>query len=119
VHEFTMPSRRQTRRPDVRLHRGRVSAERQVILHGLPVTRAGRMVGDLLNDQVEPNIVAQITAEVVDRVLDYPSDIADGLAPYAARFGHPAGDGVALLDHLLQIAGRRNREVILAEARGA
>ncbi|MEO5919212.1 MAG: type IV toxin-antitoxin system AbiEi family antitoxin domain-containing protein [Candidatus Limnocylindrales bacterium] len=119
AHEFTLPSRRQTRRADVRVHRGRVPPEQRVILGGLPATRAGRMIGDLLADHVDPDAVARITAEVLERVLDYPHVVAASLAPHAHRFGAPRGDGLALLDELLWRAGSREREVLLAEVRGA
>ncbi len=87
VHEFTLATRRQTRRPDVRLHRADVPAEHRTVLRGLPVTRAGWMIGDLLADHVDPEGVARITAEVVDGALDPPSVIAERIAPFAARFG--------------------------------
>lgn len=119
VHEFTVPRRRQTRRGDVRIHRGRVPSARRIVLGGLPATRAGRMIGDLLVDHVDPDGVAQISAEVLERGLDYPRDVADALAPYAHRFGCRRGDGLALLDELLRRAGSRERGVLLAEARGA
>lgn len=109
VHEFTMPRRRQTRRADVRIHRGRIADEQRLLLHGLPVTRAGRMIGDLLGDHVDPDSVAQITVEVLDRVLDHPGIVADCVGPYAGRFGFGRGDGVALLDDLLGRAGQRER----------
>ncbi len=117
VHEFTLPHRRQTRRQDVRLHRGRVPPERRILLGGLPTTRAAWMIGQLLADHVDPDAVAQITREVLDRVLDYPSVVAEALAPYAHRFGYPRGDGTALLDDLLRRAGSGTREALLAEAR--
>lgn len=104
VHEFTLPRRRQTRRRGVRLHRGHVPAKHRVVLHGLPVTRAGWMVGDLLEDHVDPETVARITAEVIDRVLDYPAVIAERVAPFAARFDFPRGDGLGVLDQLLTLA---------------
>lgn len=109
VHEFTMPSRRQTRRADVRIHRDRIADEQRLLLHGLPVTRAGRMIGDLLGDHVDPDSVAQITVEVLDRVLDHRGVVAECLGPYAGRFGFARGDGVALLDDLLRRAGQHDR----------
>jgi hypothetical protein len=118
VHEFTLPVRRQTRRTDVRLHRGTVPSKDRIVLGGLPTTRAGRMVGDLLADHVDPNAVAQVTVEVLERMLDYPRAVVDDLAPYSTRFGFAAGDGVGLLDHLLQLAGSRDRDRFLAEAAG-
>lgn len=117
VHEFTIPHRRQTRRPDVRLHRGRVPTERRILLSGLPATRAGWMIGQLLADHVDPDAVAQITREALERVLEYPSDVAVSLAPYAQRFGYPRGDGVALLDEFLRRSGARERQALVAETR--
>ena len=87
------------------------------MLRGLPVTRAGWMIGDLLADHVDPESVARITAEVVDRVLDYPSVVAERIGPFAARFGLPPGDGIALLDEFLTLAGYRDREAMIREAR--
>ncbi len=118
VHEFTLPARRQTRRSDVRLHRGQVPEAQRLLLHGLPTTRAGRMIADLLADHVEPASVAQITAEVVRRVLDYPATIAECIAPSAARFGFRRDDGVALLEHLLTLADYSDRAEMVALARG-
>lgn len=103
VHEFTFPVRRQTRRPDVRLHRGRVPGEHRVILQGLPVTRAGWMIGDLLADHVDPETVARITADVIDRGFDHPAVVAERVAPFPARFGVPQRDGLGLLDQLLTL----------------
>jgi hypothetical protein len=116
VHEFTLPVRRQTERSDVRLHRGLVPGRDRILLHGLPTTRAGRMVRDLLADHVDPNQVAQITAEVVDHVFDYPRVIAENIAPFAARFGYRKGDGVGLLDHLLTLAHYKDKGEMLAMA---
>ena len=105
VHEFTLTQRRQTRRADVRLHRGRVPDEHRMVLSGLPVTRAGWMIGDLLADHVDPESVARIAAEAIDRKLDPPSVVAERIAPFAARFGFPRADGAGLLDVLLALAG--------------
>lgn len=118
THEFTLSHRRQTRRPDVRIHRGRVPPERRILLGGLPTARAGWIIGQLLADHVDPDAVAQITREVLDRVLDYPREVADALAPYAQRFGFPRGDGVALLDEFLRRVGTPNRGSLIVEARG-
>jgi hypothetical protein len=119
VHEYTLPARRQTRRSDVRLHRGQVPAAHRVILHGLPVTRAGWMIGDLLADHIDPETVARITAEVIDKVLDYAPVIAERVAPFATRFGLSRGDGLGVLGQLLTLADYDNRESIIDQARAA
>jgi Transcriptional regulator, AbiEi antitoxin len=116
VHEFTIPHRRQTRRPDVRLHRGRVPPEQRILVAGLPTTRAGWMIGQLLADHIDPDAVAQIAREVLEGVLDYPGHVAESLAPYAQRFGYRRGDGIALLDEFLRRAGAPERQLLVAEA---
>lgn len=118
IHEFTSPRRRQTRRPDLRVHRGIVPDQDRVVLRGLPVTRAGRMIADMLADHVEPSAVARITVEVIDGIHDYPRAVADKIAPFAAAFGLKPGDGVALLDRFLDLGGgQRRHEVNLVETR--
>lgn len=117
VHEFTIPVRRQTRRRDIRIHRGTVEDSDRLLLHGLPATRAGRMIADLLTDHVDPAAVAQIVDEVLTHVYDYPGTIAEKVAPFAVRFGLRAGDGIGLLDHMLRLSGNVQREGLLEEAR--
>lgn len=74
VHEFTLPARRQTRRADVRLHRGRVPHEHRTVLGGLPVTRAGWMIGDLLADHVDPERRANRSRDDRPQARPPPSD---------------------------------------------
>ncbi|MBV9324701.1 MAG: type IV toxin-antitoxin system AbiEi family antitoxin domain-containing protein [Chloroflexi bacterium] len=119
IHEFTLPKRQQTRRSDVRLHRGRIPDNEVTILHGLPTTRAGRLIGDLVADNVEPGAVAQIAAEQLDRTYDSPTDVANILAPHAQRFGFRKGDGVGLMNYLLGLVEYRNRDLVVGEARSA
>lgn len=119
IHEFILPTRHQTRRTDVRIHRGNVVDQQRILLAGLPATRGARMIGDLIGDHVEPSSVARITAEIIDRGLDHQSDVAECIAPYANRFGFRLGDGVALLDYLLTLAGySKNRDGIGSAALG-
>ena len=106
VHEFTLPTRKQTRRTDVRLHRGDVAPGDWQIVRGLPAARPGRVLADLVADGVDLDTVARMTAEVADRSLDYPDAVAAHLGPYAKRFGFAQGDGHALYEYLLALAGR-------------
>lgn len=109
VHEFTLHARRQSRRPDVRIHRRIVPADDRTVLRGLPVTSAGRMIADLLADHVEPSAVAEITAQVIERGLNDPATIAEQIAPFASRFRFRREDGEALLEHLRVLAGHKDR----------
>ncbi len=106
VHEFTMPRRRQTRRPDMRLHRGRVPTNDWAVLGGLPVTTPARIISDLLGDHVALGRVAPIVAKVIDRGYDSPSSIAEHIAPFASQFRLRRGDGAARPQKLLTTARR-------------
>ena len=117
VHEFTIPMRRQTRRPDVRIHHGTVPQDRRILLGGLPTTRAAWMIGQLLTDHIDLDAVAEITREVLERVLDHPAVVAEAIARHAGRFGLERGDGLGLLDELLRRAAAPNHEALIAEAR--
>ena len=116
-HEFTVQARRQTRRPDVRLHHRQISEGEWVSLRGLPVTRPPRIAADLLAEREDPTAVAQLSADAIRAGYDYPGTFADALAPYAAQFGLRRGDGLALLRWLLDLVGDPETGRWLAEAR--
>jgi predicted transcriptional regulator of viral defense system len=104
VHEFTLPVRRQTRRDDVRLHRGDV-ATGVVSRGGLLTTGPARTVVDLLADGAGPGEVSTIVAECLDAGYDRPAAFAHGLSAIAHRYGFSRGDGLAMLGWLLDLGG--------------
>jgi predicted transcriptional regulator of viral defense system len=115
THEFTLPARKQSRRKDVRLHRGDVELD-CVTLRGLPVTRPSRIVADLLADREDPGAVAQVIADALRPAFDDPGRMASAIAPQAAAHGLRRGDGLGLLRWLLTLSGDPDRETWLAEA---
>jgi hypothetical protein len=116
-HEFTVPIRRRSRRPDVKLHVRKLGDDEWIALRGLPVTRPSRITSDLLADREEPGAVAQLVADAIRNDYDYPGTITDALAPHAAAFGFRRGDGLALLRSLLDLVGDSDAERWLEEAR--
>jgi hypothetical protein len=116
-HEFTVGKRRQSRRPDVRLHQRDLTDAKLIVLRGLPVTRPSRIASDLLFDREDPTAVAHIIAEAIRPVYDYPGTFADALAPHAARFGLRRGDGLALLRWMLDLVGDPDTPRWMEEAR--
>jgi hypothetical protein len=80
-HEFTLPLRRQTRRPDVRLHQRRLEDREWIDLRGLLVTRPSRIASDLLHDREDPEAVAQLMTDAIRAVHDYPVAIPPPRAP--------------------------------------
>ncbi|MEO6503544.1 MAG: type IV toxin-antitoxin system AbiEi family antitoxin domain-containing protein [Jatrophihabitantaceae bacterium] len=104
-HEFTLADRKQSRRSDVRLHRGILQADDVAVAAGLPVTKPGRVVVDLLADRHDGEHVSRVLAgAVASRSIDLER-LAPRLGPFAARFGFPAGEGKRVLDHLLELGG--------------
>jgi len=115
VHEFTLPMRRQTRRDDVRLHRGDV-ATGVVSRGGLLTTDPARTVVDLLTDGADPAAVSTIVAESLDAGYDRPAAFAHGLSAVAHRYRFSRDDGVGMLGWLLDLAGAADRDRWIAEA---
>jgi len=115
-HDFILPGRRQTRRPDVRLHVGRLTDAEWNFLAGLPVTRPSRIAADLLGEREDPAAVAHVVTDAMGAGHDYPSTFAQTLAPHAAQFGLRRGDGVAVLRWLFGLVGDRRTAEWLAEA---
>ncbi len=116
-HEFTLPVRRQSRRPDVRLHRRPLESLRWITLRGLPTTRPSCIAPDLLADREDPEAVAIVVADAIREAYDSPGTFADTLAPYAERYGLERGDGIALLGWLLALVGDPEAERWMDEAR--
>lgn len=116
-HDFTLPTRKQSRRPDVHLHQRKLEEGEWLRLGGLIVTRPARIASDLLFDNEGPEAVAQITADAIRAVHDYPGTFAETLAPHAARFGLRRGDGLALLRWLLDLVGDPETSKWMSQAR--
>jgi len=104
-HEFTLPIRRQSRQPDVRLHQRRLRAGEGAWVRGLLVTRPARIVADLIEEREDSEAVGQVIADAVRGGHDDPGSVAAALVPYATRFGLADGDGLALLGWFLDLVG--------------
>ena len=115
-HDFILTGRRQTRRPDVRLHVGRLTDAEWNFLAGLPVTRPSRIATDLLGEREDPAAVAHVVTDAIGAGHDYPSTFAQTLAAHAAHFGLRRGDGVAVLRWLFGLVGDGRARKWLAEA---
>jgi hypothetical protein len=114
-HEFILPGRKQTRRPDVRLHRGQVD-DSSTMLRGLPVTPPHRIAAGLLSQREDLAAVAEVVTDSLRAVYDYPAAIARAIAPRAGTYQLPPGDGLGLLRWLLTMSGDPDRDRWLAQA---
>jgi hypothetical protein len=116
-HEFTLPVRRQSRRPDVRLHNRSLADVAWINLRGLPVTRPSRIASDLFLDNEDPEAIARIVSESLHHGYDDPGTVADALAPHAARLALRKGDGVAVLRWLLDLVDGPDTDEWMQHAR--
>ncbi len=103
--ELTTPVRRQTQRADEHYRQRDLSDQDVTIRDGLPVTTPERTIADLVEDRTDLSIVANAMRDASRKYeLDLGQLEAD-LARLAARNGLRKGDGAALLNQLLAIAG--------------
>lgn len=103
-HEFILPARRQTRRPDIRIHRGELRRDEWELQQGLPVTTPARTAADLLGDREDPGAVARVIADALERKIDRKENFPAELAPWSGALGLRRGDGDAALAFLLDLA---------------
>ncbi|GAA1250457.1 hypothetical protein GCM10009633_24000 [Janibacter melonis] len=101
--EMTVPVRRETRNPQVRLRRAQIEPLDWFVREGLPVTTPAATVEMLAHDMTDPDHLGAI---IRDSVLRYDVDvdeIASRLAPNVARYGYR--DAEAMLEQMLTTAG--------------
>ncbi len=115
-HEFTVAGRRQTRRPDVRLHRLALPDGHWTRFRGLPVTRPARLAADLLAEDEDPGAVGQVIVDALRAGHEQSPAVAAALGRYAARYKLRRGDGLALLRWLLDPIGDPAASQWLADA---
>ncbi|GAA0461911.1 hypothetical protein Ade02nite_16540 [Paractinoplanes deccanensis] len=114
-HEFTLPARKQTRRKDIRLHRGDVGSD-CVTVRGLPTTRPSRIAADLVASREDLGAVAQVITDALRSRFEEPAAVATAIAPFAATYGLLRGDGIGFLGWLLELSGDPDRDRWLLEA---
>lgn len=104
-HEFTVPTRRSTRSPDVKFHVATLERRDWRLENGLPVTRPLRTVVDLAAARIDGGHLATV---VRDAILDGDTtrdEIEKALRPYAHHYGVPLGAGHQLVENFIGQAG--------------
>lgn len=120
--EFTSSERKQTRRPDIQIHRGQVGADEWTVVDGLPVTTAIRTVADLAAAHIDGGHLASAVRDALTRHQVDEQLLEETLRKHAHHYGVGIGDGEALLMRLLQESGVSQpieRAVELAAPRGS
>jgi hypothetical protein len=116
--EFTAPRRRQTRRPDVRLHRAQLRPENWTIIDGLPVTRPVQTIIDLARSHLDGGHLAGVIRDALVTYHIDSDEVAAALRPHAHMYGAPFGDGSALLQAFITGAGIPKTMIQVAELAG-
>ncbi len=103
--EFTTPRRKQTQRPDVHYRTRQLPEQDVTVRDGLPVTTRERTIADLVADRHDLSIVGDALRDAARQSQLDTERLIALLDPLAARNGHHKGDGRALYEELLQLAG--------------
>ncbi|WP_156046109.1 type IV toxin-antitoxin system AbiEi family antitoxin domain-containing protein [Herbidospora cretacea] len=106
--EITVPTRRTTREPGVKLHRAAVDPSDVTIVDGLPVTRAERTVADLLAARADGGHVGGVVADALRLGLADQTHLTTRIAPFTKAYGlsHSASSQ-DFLTYLLEPAGAK------------
>ena len=105
LHEFTTAGRKQSRRPDIKLHRGHLDPGEWTVVDGLPVTTVARTIADLAASRLDGGHLATVVRDALTVKQVSDQAISAALAPYARRYGAHAGDGDALVAQFLRQSG--------------
>jgi predicted transcriptional regulator of viral defense system len=104
-HEFVSPARRQSQRSAIRYRQRMLDSRDVTLVDGLPVMTMERTIADLIEEVGDLSLVADALRDASrSRDLDLER-LRSLLAPFAQRNGLKKGDGAALLDRLMEIAG--------------
>jgi hypothetical protein len=103
--EFTVATRRQSKRPDVTFHRESLSPADWQISSGLPVTTIVKTIGDLAKTRTDGGHLAGVVRDAMALGSVTADEVISALAPFAHHYGHQLGHGRALLRRLLDEAG--------------
>ncbi|NJP74604.1 type IV toxin-antitoxin system AbiEi family antitoxin domain-containing protein, partial [Streptomyces sp. C1-2] len=119
--EITVPRRRTTNEPFVRLRTASLEPADITVVDGLPVTTAARTIVDLLQAKADGGHIGGVIAEAERRELIAVDELAERVRPYARKYGLKAtATGRDLIDHLVAQAGEslRRQEVDRAGQEG-
>lgn len=104
-HEFASPARRQSQCSAIRYRQRMLDPRDVTLVDGLPAMTMERTIADLIEEVGDLSLVADALRDASrKRNLDLDR-LRSLLAPLAQRNGFKKGDGAALLDRLMEIAG--------------
>ncbi|MGH3546264.1 MAG: type IV toxin-antitoxin system AbiEi family antitoxin domain-containing protein, partial [Mycobacteriales bacterium] len=121
--EFIIPRYRRTRDASIRFHQAILDdADVTVVDDLLPVTTVEQTLADLFAEHLDGGHAADLLTDAFANHRVNRDDLARRLAPYAARYGAPPGDGIALIEDLtsrvvdVPLVGRHHDDLAFAPA---
>ncbi|MFE7503575.1 hypothetical protein ACFU6O_31305, partial [Streptomyces albidoflavus] len=115
--EITVPRRRTTNDPFVRLRTASLRPEEITIVDGLPATTVPRTITDLLQAKADGGHIGGVIADANRRDLISLDDLARQVQPHARRYGLKASaSGRDLINHLVEQAGESLHRQEIARA---
>lgn len=103
--EFTTSQRRQTRRADIRIHRGTVDDHDWTLVDGLPTTTVLRTIHDLARSHTDRGHLASVVRDALLHHGLSVDQVEKLLEPYARSYGISAESHQRLIDVLLNETG--------------
>ncbi|MFC8247381.1 type IV toxin-antitoxin system AbiEi family antitoxin domain-containing protein [Streptomyces chartreusis] len=119
--EITVPRRRTTTEPFVRLRTAPVNPADITVVDGLPVTAPARTIVDLLKAKADGGHVGGVIADAERRDLVDIDELAERMQPCARAYGLAStATGHQLIEHLVEQAGRdlHSQEIVRAGQEG-
>jgi hypothetical protein len=104
-HEFVSPGRRQSQRSAIRYRQRTLDPRDVTLVDGLPVMTMERTIADLTEEVGDLSLVADALRDASHKRDLNLERLRSLLAPLAQRNGLKNGDGAALLDRQMEIAG--------------
>lgn len=106
LHQFTVKERRQSRRADVRIRHKSAGIDRNswILVGGLPVTTVLTTIVDLAADGTDGGHLAGVVRDAIATSAVDLVKLSEALRPFAHKYGVQTGDGLALVQRLLDEA---------------
>lgn len=104
-YDFVSPTRRQSQRRELRYRQRKLDPGDVTTVDGLPAMTIECTIADLFNAEADTSHIADALRDASYKHSLDVDRLRDLLAPHAKREGLRRGDGAALLERLMEIAG--------------
>lgn len=104
-YDFVCPTRRQSQRSEIRYRQRQLDPRDVTTVEGLPAMSIECTIADLFNAEADTSHIADALRDASYKQRLDVDRLRELLAPHAEREGFRKGDGAALLERLMEIAG--------------